>query len=306
MGICQLGYLGFGVKDIGAWRRLAVGVLGMQDGGLAPDGALYLRMDAAHHRIALHPTGEDDILYAGWQVESAADIGVLAARLGERGIAVTEASDDELAHRRVLRMVRFRDPAGYLVELYYGPVVPNQEPFQPGRRMDGFRTGALGLGHIVENAGDLDAAERFYIDVLGFRVGDYGFSGSVFMHCNPREHSLAFFGGPRLFRHVMVEVNTLDDVGKALDLCAENGVPIARTLGKHANDQMVSFYLVTPSGFEIEYGWGGRLIGDDWQVQVNQGGDVWGHKPGPGARPAARRAAPAKPRFPWLHRQDAD
>ena len=26
------------------------------------------------------------------------------------------------------------------------------------------------------------------------------------------------------------------------------------TLGRHSNDQMVSFYMSTPSGFEVEYG----------------------------------------------------
>ena len=31
------------------------------------------------------------------------------------------------------------------------------------------------------------------------------------------------------------------------------------TLGTHTNDRMTSFYVRTPSGFEIEYGFGGRI-----------------------------------------------
>jgi 3,4-dihydroxy-9,10-secoandrosta-1,3,5(10)-triene-9,17-dione 4,5-dioxygenase len=34
------------------------------------------------------------------------------------------------------------------------------------------------------------------------------------------------------------------------------------TLGTHTDDRMTSFYLRTPSGFEIEYGCGGRFVDD--------------------------------------------
>jgi hypothetical protein len=67
------------------------------------------------------------------------------------------------------------------------------------------------------------------------------------------------------------------------------------TLGRHSNDQMVSFYMSTPSGFEVEYGWGGRLIDDaTWQVQRHDRGTLWGHKlqldapPPPAPQPVAR------------------
>jgi hypothetical protein len=51
----------------------------------------------------------------------------------------------------------------------------------------------------------------------------------------------------------------------------------ATTLGRHSNDQMVSFYVVT-SGFEVEYGGGGRLVDDaTWQVQRHDRGGLWGH-----------------------------
>ena len=41
------------------------------------------------------------------------------------------------------------------------------------------------------------------------------------------------------------------------------------TLGRHTNDLMTSFYVRTPSGFEIEYGTGGLVVDDDtWQVDA--------------------------------------
>ena len=35
------------------------------------------------------------------------------------------------------------------------------------------------------------------------------------------------------------------------------------SLGRHTNDEMISFYLRTPSGFDIEYGFGGKTVDAD-------------------------------------------
>ena len=49
-------------------------------------------------------------------------------------------------------------------------------------------------------------------------------------------------------------------------------------LGRHCNDQMISFYMKTPGGFDLEYGFGGLTV--DWSkhavfeaTKVSQ----WGH-----------------------------
>lgn len=42
---------------------------------------------------------------------------------------------------------------------------------------------------------------------------------------------------------------------------------------------MTSFYLATPSGFAIEYGWNGRLVDDDsWTVGHHRSASTWGHQ----------------------------
>jgi len=61
MGISQLGYIGIGVSDIKAWEQFATGVLGLEVSERGADGTLYLRMDEHHHRLALYPTGQDDV-----------------------------------------------------------------------------------------------------------------------------------------------------------------------------------------------------------------------------------------------------
>ena len=157
-------------------------------------------------------------------------------------------------------------------------------PFVPGRPMHGFKAGPLGVGHVVLMVDDRDATEHFYLDLLGLRISDYGSGPVAFFHCNPRHHSIGIAARGALptnkrLRHLMLEMQHLDDVGIALDLCQNADFPLTITLGKHSNDHMVSFYVETPSGFALECGWGAREIDDaTWEVTSYDRGDVWGHQ----------------------------
>lgn len=302
MGVCELGYLGLQITDRDGWERLATRVLGLQIEASDIDGVTYLRCDERHHRIALHSGPKNELLYIGWQAPSASAFDMLVRRLVDANVDLRDATDDELAIRKVGRMVGFQDPAGYPCELFHSPLVPTASIFQPSRPMSGFRTGSLGLGHVLGHAKDVAETERFYVDVLGFKVSDYGLRGSVFMRCNPRHHTFAVSPsnlGARL-NHLMIEAMSIDDVGRAIDLCESEGFPIVTTLGRHTNDHMVSFYLETPSGFHLEYGCQGRLIDDAaWTVHVNESGDSWGHKR---VREKDRNAMRLDPtRTPYVH-----
>lgn len=94
--------------------------------------------------------------------------------------------------------------------------------------MSGFKTGDMGLGHILVYAHRLDDTVHFYRDLLGFRVSDFtevrtpgGKTRLAFLRCNPRHHSIAILeapGAPKRINHVMLECNSLDDVGSGRDL----------------------------------------------------------------------------------------
>lgn len=85
-----------------------------------------------------------------------------------------------------------------------------------------------------------------------------------FFHCNQRHHTLAIAEIPGMVgvHHLMLEVGSIADVGSGLDIVNERKIPLAMSLGRHTNDLMTSFYVRTPSGFENEYGTGGRPIDD--------------------------------------------
>ena len=79
----------------------------------------------------------------------------------------------------------------------------------------------------------------------------------------------------------MIEVDSLRTVGVALDVARQRGDEIRMGLGMHPNDQMVSFYVKTPSGFAVEYGCNGRLVDDEcWTVGHYEKASIWGHTPG--------------------------
>jgi 2,3-dihydroxybiphenyl 1,2-dioxygenase len=213
---------------------------------------------------------------------------------------VTPGSAELAGARRVVALITFNDPNGIATEIFYGPLVNFDAPFASPRPITGFETGTQGLGHIVLGVDDLDDSLHFYRDVLGMRISDFiqlsGVAGRrrmAFFHCNPRHHSLAFMAMPKAskrLRHFMLQVKTLDDVGMTYFLCQDQGVPVARGMGRHTNDHMVSFYMQSPSGFEVEYGWGARVVDDStWQVQQHTRGSIWGHRP-PAAQPASQPA----------------
>lgn len=288
--VAQLGYLGLGVRDVNEWERFAANVLGLQPNGREPDGSLFLRMDEYHHRFTVHPNGHDDLAYIGWEVATEQAMVAMAEQLRQAGMDVRPGTAAEADARRVAGLIKFADPSGLPSEIFYGPLVTFDKPFQSPRPISGFKTEGQGLGHFVVAVDDFDRSLAFYRDVLGMRISDFvKFSPApnvhlnvAFFHCNPRHHSLAFWAmpqSPKRLHHFMLQLNTLDDVGSTYYLCQDQQVPITMNLGKHTNDHMVSFYLRTPSGFAVEYGWGAREVDDaTWRVQVHTAGSIWGHQ----------------------------
>lgn len=283
-----LGYLGFGVASKVAWADHAA-LLGLMPAVSGPDGSTRYRTDEHAWRFALHEdAATDDFLYAGFECGDAAQFAAVVQRIQDVGIAI-ERDPALAATRGVMELARCTDPNGLAIELYYGPWLAPETPFHSPQPLTGFVTGAQGLGHIIVNAADVEASTKFYTAVLGMRLSDrILFEAApgmviplIFLHCNQRHHSIAIApampGGKRI-HHVMLEVPGIDDVGLAIDRFMKAGTEITATLGRHSNDRMLSFYVRTPSGFEVEYGCEGIAAGGpDWSVGTHSAISVWGH-----------------------------
>ena len=288
----QLGYLGFGVSDVGSWSDFAANILGLQVQPPDADGSVLLRLDEHHHRFILTEDSRDDLALVGWEVRDEQNLMALARRLESAGIDYRLGDADALNRRRVVNLLQFEDPNGITTEAYCGPLIDRADPFRSPRSLSGFLADDRGLGHITIAVDSLHDSLHFYRDVLGLRMSDWirpqperGVESNLniaFLHCNPRHHSLAFWEAPmpKRLHHVMLQLNDVDDVGSTYYLCQQNNVPIDLSLGRHTNDKMLSFYMKTPSGFDVEFGWGAIEIDDDnWTVQLHTNGSSWGHLP---------------------------
>ena len=284
--VAQLGYIAFEVSDLSAWRSFGTDVLGF-DVSETPGGGLSMRMDGRDARFYLSEGPLDDLAAAGWKLQDAEALEALVAQLRQAGHDVTEADDALVKARGVQRMYRCLDPDGNPQELSCGATAGGA-PFVSSLVASGFVADELGVGHLVLSSKDADRSAAFYTQLLGFRLSDrirceiHGFPVDVkFYHCNGRHHSVALGGPmPKRLHHFMVEARELDDVGKALDRVVRAGLPIAQTIGRHPNDRMVSFYALTPSGFQFEFGWGGRIVDDaTWETAEYDQVSEWGHMP---------------------------
>ena len=285
--IDSLGYIVALSTDIEKWKHYGEQVLGMSTSA-APGGGLYLKMDERTHRIAVLPGDEDRYFASGWEVADQAGFDVAVGALKEAGVTVDAGSEDEKAFRQVADLAIFTDATGNRHEITYG-YNGGEAPFVSPIGVKGFKTGEMGMGHTVLPALPFDETENLFLDVLGFRVSDeFSFQPAPeapvmrmhFTHCNGRHHSLAFgeMPNPAGCIHIMVEVNSKEEVDEAEARREANGVKLMATMGQHENDQMTSFYMLTPSNFALEFGFGGKII-DHESYATTQGErvSIWGH-----------------------------
>ncbi|HTH98792.1 MAG TPA: VOC family protein [Stellaceae bacterium] len=280
MSIQALGYAGIVTDRPDDWAAFASRLLGMQVTERGVSG-MSLRMDDRKQRLLVETGAINGCQVYGWEVADATALSALGGRLEQAGVAVTHGPATLAQQRQVAALIWCADPIGNRLEFFHGAALADGD-FVPGRAISGFRTGALGLGHVVLTAKHAEPVIRFYRDILGFRLSDYTLRPfkAWFFHVNRRHHSFAVVEtGQDGLHHLMVELLSLDDVGQGYDLAQGLEDAVGVTLGRHTNDLMTSFYAKSPSGFMVEYGWGGRNIDPAaWQpVEYRDGPSLWGH-----------------------------
>lgn len=287
--VISLAYLGFR-GDTSAWRTFAVDVHGMHpvmDGNI-----LRLRMDGKAWRIQVDPEGKPGCAFVGFEWETPAKLDAVIARAKAAGYDIVE--DPELASKRqVRRLARLVGPGNLNCEFCFGQIGTSL-PFCSATGAT-FVTGGLGMGHIGLIAADAEAACVFFQDVMGLRLTDSVLSirraGAIvtFMRGSSRHHLVVVVPGTEQTQgldHFYAEVDQISTLGRAWDKVSGGAAPVFLTLGQHSNDPAVSYYCVSPSGINFEYGWNSLMLDDEkWKPLFLTGGDHWGHqrRPAPGA-----------------------
>jgi 3,4-dihydroxy-9,10-secoandrosta-1,3,5(10)-triene-9,17-dione 4,5-dioxygenase len=294
LAINSLGYLGISSRNIAEWRTFGTQVLGLQDVSTSisnGDDTVFLKMDDHPFRLFAQAGDADQLSLIGWETVSEQALLGVSERLTVAGTTWEWGSPELCTVRRVQSLISFRDPSGMQHEAFWGRV-SDFAVFNSPVGVAGFVTGDQGLGHVVLPAAQFDDMAKFFSEVLGFGLSDLmkiRFTPDPeepvkrlwFMHCNRRHHSLGLFEMPMPAQcvHLMLEVKNVDEVGRCNDRCIQSGTPLTGTLGRHCNDHMVSFYMRSPGGFDIEYGAEGRTI-DDWShyaIFESTATSYWGH-----------------------------
>jgi 2,3-dihydroxybiphenyl 1,2-dioxygenase len=291
-GRVRLGYVLVESQRLDAWRRFAADGLGMHLDA-APDDIAAFRMDQHQRRLVVLRGPAEDVTALGWQVDDTETLQAIRSRLAASGVEVTEGNAESARVRGVERFWRFTGPKRLSFELFTSPVLDSGV-----LRMatSGFVTGAGGMGHVAITSREPDSLLDFWQTTFDARVSDriedrldgIGFD-FTFLRLNERHHSVAIAAtrGLRIdpirtrIHHLNLQAATLDDVVAAYLRCREFGFRIANAIGQHPNDRELSFYVESPSGFEVEVGWNPLVVQDEhaWQTTRYRGISLWGHQP---------------------------
>ena len=110
------------------------------------------------------------------------------------------------------------------------------------------------VSHVVLNTPDMEARQRFFEEVLGFRVSDYSADQMVFLRCATDHHSIALVRGAYAsVNHVAFEMPTLDEFMRGIGRMKQKGHHPTWGPGRHGPGNNPFAYFCSPSGFVIEF-----------------------------------------------------
>jgi 2,3-dihydroxybiphenyl 1,2-dioxygenase len=290
-GNVHLGYVVVETEKFTDWRRFGRDAIGMHVDETLTD-VMRFRLDDNECRFLLQRGPGEDAIALGWQLDDHATLDEVVSRVTRHGVPVTEGTPEEAALRGVERLVRFPGPNGLAQEIFT-KAKPAVAPLD--MRVGGFVTGESGMGHVAVTSKKPHLVRGYYNTVFDARLSDYidetisGVKFKIrFLRVNQRHHSVAIAAVNRLpinpirtrIQHVNIQVADLDDMTRSYQRVKELGFDMALGVGQHTNDKELSYYAMTPSGFEWEVGWNPIVVDEKtWEPTTHQGISIWGHTP---------------------------
>lgn len=290
-GNVHLGYLVIETDKFADWRRFGEDAIGMHCDELGGE-AMRFRLDEHECRFLVQRGPAEDVTAVGWHLDDHHTVDEVTGRVVRAGVPVVDVGDDEAALRGVERLVRFPGPKGLTQEIF---TTAKTVAEQPNIRHAGFVTGASGMGHVALTSTRPEQLHRYFDTVFDARLSDFidetisGVKLKIrFLRVNERHHSVAIAAARRFpinpirtrVQHLNIQVAELDDMVDSYQRVTALGFAMALGIGQHTNDRELSFYAVSPSGFEWEVGWNPLVVDETtWQPTTHQGISIWGHTP---------------------------
>jgi len=289
-GNVHLGYIVIETDRFADWRRFGRDAIGMHLDETLHD-VMRFRLDDNECRFVLQHGPSEDVTTLGWQVDDHATFDEIISRVAQHGVPITEGAAEEAALRGVERLTRFPGPNGLVQEIF---TVARRSDTPPDMAVrGGFVTGEAGIGHVAVTSKKPHQIHGYYDTVFDARLTDYidetisGLKFKIrFLRVNQRHHSVAIAAVNRLpinpirtrVQHLNIQVADLDDMTASYQRVKELGFHMALGVGQHTNDKELSYYAMTPSGFEWEVGWNPIVVDEKtWEPTTYQGISIWGH-----------------------------
>lgn len=293
--IAYLGHVELGTPKIEESLWFFKELMGMSE--VARDGdSVYLRVWGEHDltTLKLTETPEAGLRHVGWRAMSDAALERRAKAIEATGQGIGWI-DGDVGHGRAYQ---FRMPAGHLMEVYWDRELyaaePGAEPYYKNmaQNMPSHGAGIRKIDHLHVLTDDVPANRGFLADQLGFKlreniVLDDGREISSWNSVTPLVHDIAVsldavVGARGRLHHVGWLCDNREDVLRAADIMAANGIFIETGPGKHKISHQYFMYVYEPGGNRIELVTQGYLIFEpDWKTVTwteadRRDGQAWG------------------------------
>lgn len=265
------------VPDLEASLAWATTVMGMRVTRRDGDHA-YLTHADCHHSLQYIAGPQAALDHVALEAHDDGAIDALRKRLDDAGVEILSTEPQE---HGLGRAIRFRAPAGHVIEVFTG-----MEAGGPSHTGSGIQPRKF--SHPMLTAEDSGPTVRFLVDVLGFRLSDDVGDGTlVFLRCNPDHHGVGVGLGPRTgLNHYAWEVESLGVLGQLGDVLARNGGRFIWGPGRHGAGQNIFTYHFDPAGAIVEYCADLYRVWDEatyeaghWSLEDPTFANLWG--PGP-------------------------
>ncbi|MDP3491676.1 MAG: VOC family protein [Hyphomonadaceae bacterium] len=275
MAIVQrLGFITIGAKDLdeaaGLYSKVGRMVETGRDGSTA-----FLTGGTDHHWMRIEQSDIEEVKRVGYDVGNAKNMADAIQLLKDWKLAYEEVAlpnGEYVQHR-----VRFTDPGGMSVDLFYGMDQLAKAPDNDGINIKKFL-------HAGWRSPNFDETFKFWTEGLGFKVSDQIEQNAFFMRCDDRyHHSLLLIRTNALtpeFGHICTLVDGIDDVMRIRNNGLKAGAKLRSDVMKHVPSGSVAVYFTDEKRkFDFEYCFEHAQLPDDHQHRVlpmkEAVGDVW-------------------------------
>ena len=245
--VTDIRYVGYAVPDLAAERSFYADTWGLKQVA-EKDGMVYFATEADDelYVVRLRQAATPRIDVIALAADSRADVDTLHQKVQQAGCRIIFAP-------KVLGSLgggygfRFFSPDGLSFE------ISSDVERGTARALNKHEALPARISHIVLHSPNHQAATRFFIEVLGFRLSDWLGDFMSFLRCNEWHHRIAILPGPPCLNHVAYDMPNLDEMMRGIARLKTKGVDVRWGPGRHTAGNNTFSYYVTPNGCTVEY-----------------------------------------------------